>query len=131
MVHSDENAKKIDYGDGVWPPDGYTGDWLVYWPNGAIKLRAKYVDGKETGQYVCYWDNGLLAQVGYLVDGVSHGVWLNFWESGDKYLEERHVSPGKFDQTWFDRDGKITEVVKFEDGIEVSRQTFSDDEPAQ
>jgi hypothetical protein len=63
-----------DDAEDIWPNDGYSGIWEIYWPNGVVKFRANYVDGKEEGECLCYWDNGNLAQRGVKVRGECDGI---------------------------------------------------------
>ena len=100
--------------DMVWPPDDFTGEWIVEWPNGQVKFRSLYLKGKEEGDYLCYWSNGKIAQRGYNLDGECVGVWSDFWEDGTKYQETEYYSPGNFDVRRFTPDGRVeqTEVVR-------------------
>lgn len=38
-----------DDDDPEWPPDDFTGEWIVEWPNGQVCVRSAYVQGKPEG----------------------------------------------------------------------------------
>lgn len=98
----------------VWPPEDFTGEWIVEWPNGQVKFRSLYLGGKEEGDYLCYWSNGNRAQQGYCSDGKCVGIWSDFREDGTKFKETEYYSPGNFDVRWLTPDGRVekTEVVR-------------------
>ena len=96
--------------DMVWPPDDFTGEWVVEWPNGRVKFRSLYLKGKEEGDHVCYWSNGNLAQKGYTQDGECVGIWSDYWEDGTKFKETEYFSPGNFDVRWLTAAGQVQEI---------------------
>ena len=110
--------------DMPWPPDNFTGEWIVEWPNGAIKFRSLYLGGKAEGKYECFWDNGNLAQIGYSEDDVCVGIWSDFWEDGTKFKETHYFGKRTFKTVWLDPDGVITETVYTVDYVDVSEAEF-------
>mgnify|MGYP001588850461 CR=1 FL=1 len=107
--------------DMIWPPDDFTGEWVVEWPNGQIKFRSLYLKGKEEGDYLCYWSNGNLAQKGYNEDGICKGIWSDFMEDGTKLKETHYKDSKNFEVHWLDLDGHVEEIQFFEDGVEVRK----------
>lgn len=89
--------RRVDDGssDMLCPPKGFSGVWEVYWPNGALKFRAVYRDGKEEGECLCLWENGNPCQRGLKVAGECHGVWTDYDHDGNKTLEGEYGPRGK------------------------------------
>jgi antitoxin component YwqK of YwqJK toxin-antitoxin module len=100
----------------VWPPEDFTGEWIVEWPNGQGKFRSLYLNGRAEGDYLCYWSNGNLAQKGYSQDGECFGIWSDYWEDGVKFKETEYFSPGNFDVRWLTPDGQIREIETYRVG---------------
>lgn len=110
----------VDYGEGqLSPPEGFTGVWTTFWPNGRLKLRVEYANGKEHGERVCWLRNRQIHQKGRMEDGECVGVWENFWEDGTKYQETEYFGPGSFDVRWFESD-KLVDTQWFRNGSETS-----------
>ena len=115
-----KKGRLIDDGEQVyWPEENYTGLWETYWPNGVIKFRANFVDGKEEGEWLCYWDNGNLAQRGVNVKGVCDGVWTDYSYDGHKSRVGRYVN-GKPEGLWvsFWDDGSVMHEQEYVGGLE-------------
>lgn len=108
-----------DDAEDIWPDDGYSGIWEIYWPNGVVKFRANYVDGKEEGECLCYWDNGNLAQRGVKVGGECDGIWTDYDYEGYKTLQGRYVN-GKQEGLWvsFWDDGSVMKEREYVAGLE-------------
>lgn len=96
--------------DMVWPPDDFTGVWIVEWPNGQLKFRGFYLKGKAEGDCDCFWSNGNLAQEGQRQDGECVGTWVDYLLDGTKSKETEYFSPGNFDVRWFTPNGQVREV---------------------
>ena len=103
------HRQKTDDDEMVWPPDNFTGEWIVEWSNGQVKFQALYLNGKAEGDYLCYWSNGNFAQKGYCEDGKYIGIWSDYWEDGTKFKETEYFSPGNYDVRWL-KDGEIKEI---------------------
>lgn len=117
----DDGVIKIDHGDGVWPPDDFTGLWEVYWPNRQLKYRAHYINGEEHGKVTCWWENGNLAQTGVREHGVCKGIWPDYWEDGTKFKETEYQDGDNFVVRWYDGDGNLERADIWVDGEEVTR----------
>ncbi len=116
--------QQTDDEDMIWPPEGFTGEWIVEWPNGAVKFHSLYLRGKEEGDHCCYWSNGKPAQLGYSSDGVCVGVWTDFLEDGTKLKETHYINNRTFQVVWFGLDGAVTEMEYMIDHREATKEEF-------
>ena len=115
-----KKKKLIDDGEReCWPRKGYTGPWEIYWPNGVIKFRGNYVNGKQEGEHLCYWDNGKLAQRGTMVHGKCVGVWTDYSYEGAVSLQGEFGPAGKQVGVWrrFWDDGTVMKEEQYVDGM--------------
>ena len=112
-------GKRIDYGDGVYPSEHFSGLWEVCWPNGKVKYRCNFVDGKEDGTCHCFWDNGNLAQTGEMRAGRCVGEWVDFDYEGIRSLEGIFGEDGK-EGVWlsFWSNGKIMFEREYKNGLQ-------------
>jgi antitoxin component YwqK of YwqJK toxin-antitoxin module len=124
------HRQETDDEDMVWPPDDFSGEWVVEWPNGQIKFRSLYLDGKEEGTHLCYWSNGNLAQRGKNLAGECIGIWSDYWEDGTRYRETLYYSPGNFDVRWLTDSGQVKEIEVVRDGQERQCRTLIADAEA-
>lgn len=112
--------KLIDDGEQeLWPEEGYTGMWEVYWPNGVIKFRAQFLNGQEEGECLCFWDNGKLAQRGVRAAGQCVGIWTDYTYDGAKSMEGLYVN-GKKEGLWtsFWSDGTVMQEEEYIEGLQ-------------
>ena len=118
------NDLLIDDGEReVNPPDDYTGEWKVYWPNGTLKYKALYLKGQTEGEVLCYWDNGTIAQRGTSDLGQCVGVWEDFWEDGGKYKETDYHDSKNFECRWYAANGDLEKVEVWKGGRKVGERT--------
>jgi antitoxin component YwqK of YwqJK toxin-antitoxin module len=103
----------------LWPDEGYSGPWEVYWPNDVIKFRANFLNGQEEGECLCFWDNGKLAQRGFRVGGHCVGIWTDYSYDGAKTLEGRYVN-GEKEGLWvsFWGDGSVMQEEEYVEGLQ-------------
>lgn len=106
--------------DPLWPPEDFSGEWILEWPSGALKYTCFYVDGCSEGLTQSYWENGQVAQTGLSSGGQPIGVWEDFHADGRKFKETIYENDSDFTVTWFNIDGSIRKVTIFKDGIEIS-----------
>jgi antitoxin component YwqK of YwqJK toxin-antitoxin module len=112
----------IDYDDeGLYPPDGFTGVWEVYWPNRKLKWRAHFLNGVEDGRHTCWWDDGRLAQTGICEHGECKGVWVDYHTDGSKMKETEYATRGNFVVRWYDNEGAISEVQTWVNGVQIDK----------
>ena len=72
--------------DGLYYKSGaetaFTGDGLVYHPNGQKEQQGKIEAGKQTGSWEIWHANGQLSWEGNYKDGKKEGVWTQYDEDG-------------------------------------------------
>jgi antitoxin component YwqK of YwqJK toxin-antitoxin module len=107
---------RIDDGDGIEPPENYTGEWTTHWPNRKLKYRALYLNGKTEGEVLCCWDNGQIAQRGVSDAGVCRGVWTDYFEDGRKFKETDYRDNSNFTVRYFGPDGDVLRTEVWQDG---------------
>lgn len=77
---------------------------IEYFPNGVIKSKYDYKDGKKNGKFVRYYQNSSIMEYGVFVNDELEGYVYSFSESGDT------VSISKFSN------GNLLEFVRYEEG---------------
>jgi len=72
--------------DGLYYKSGaetaFTGDGLVYHPNGQKEQQGKIEAGKQIGSWKIWHANGQLSWEGSYKDGKKEGVWTQYDEDG-------------------------------------------------
>lgn len=63
------------------------GDYVVKYPNGIIKMRGYYINGKRNGQWTSFFQNGNVQSEGFFKDGLRDGKALVYYENGKVYYE--------------------------------------------
>ena len=81
-------------GEGVLDDLGHEqGLWKEYHPNGQVKSRGEYKDGKRIGPWMFFHANGKEEQKGeYDKKGRAQGPWKWYYESGNLLREEIYVN---------------------------------------
>ncbi|MCW3103549.1 MAG: hypothetical protein JWO09_1989 [Bacteroidetes bacterium] len=79
-------------GEGILDTAGrQQGMWTEYHPNGQIKSKGEYLNGKRIGEWVFYHPNGKVEQKGkYDKKGKAQGTWKWYYESGNLLREENY-----------------------------------------
>ena len=95
--------------DGLYYKSGaetaFTGDGLVYHPNGQKEQQGKIEAGKQIGSWKIWHANGQLSWEGSYKDGKKDGVWTRYDEAGAKVAEStwkddiEQVSPAETGQS--------------------------------
>ena len=111
---------RIDHGEGVYPPDDFTGLWEVCWPNENPKFRGVFRNGEPDGISTCWWENGQISQTGRSEAGECKGVWSDFDEDGEKFKETEYIDSKNFSVRWYE-DGEVRETECWVDGIEQTK----------
>ena len=65
-------------------PDGIR---ELYYPDGKVKIRERYKNGKLDDLYEYYFPEGTIELKGYYIDGAMHGQWRKYTRDG-KLFEE-------------------------------------------
>lgn len=97
------------------------GYWEEYYlePEGQIKSKGKYKDGKKIDEWEYYFETNQLQQIGkYLKDGRPTGLWKWYYKSG-KLLREESFRKGLEDGIMHEylEDGSIITEGEFIDGL--------------
>jgi hypothetical protein len=77
------------------------GEYTEYWPDGTLKAKLPFKDGKAHGHIHGWHENGVDAFKGYFTDGVKQGIHITFYKSDPKYNEKDARI------LIFDRNGKL------------------------
>lgn len=115
---------KSEDDDPEWPPDDFTGEWIVEWPNGQICVRSVYLRGKPEGDWLCGWPNGQVAQRGRNSNGQAIGTWVDYREDGTKLKEVDYRGPRTFQTRFYWPNGALKSVTDRVDGKVVSKKHF-------
>lgn len=68
-------------------PPVQRGDYIAKYPNGIIKMRGYYINGKRNGQWTSFFQNGNVQSEGFFKDGLRDGKALVYYENGKVYYE--------------------------------------------
>ena len=68
-------------------PPVQQGDYIVQYPNGIIKMRGYYRNGKRNGQWTSFFQNGNVQSEGFFKDGLRDGSAKVYYENGKIYYE--------------------------------------------
>ncbi len=59
----------------------------LYYPEGNVKVRERYVEGRLDDLYEYYFPNGKIELKGYYVDGAMYGMWRKYRHDGSLFDE--------------------------------------------
>jgi antitoxin component YwqK of YwqJK toxin-antitoxin module len=84
------------------------------YPNGVIKERSYYKDGRRHGECMSFYQNGKVCSDDYFTDGLIDGGSTVYYENGQKKYEGTFVK-GKPAGTWsfYDEKGKLTRTINY------------------
>jgi antitoxin component YwqK of YwqJK toxin-antitoxin module len=105
----------------VTPPPRDTtiknGQLLLRYPNGIIKEKSYYMDGRRHGECQSFYPDGKLWSDDYFTDGLTNGLSTVFYENGQKRYEGNFVN-GKPAGTWnfWDEKGKLIRTITYGKG---------------
>ena len=68
-------------------PPVQQGDYIAKYPNGIIKMRGYYINGKRNGQWTSFFQNGNVQSEGFFKNGLRDGKALVYYENGKVYYE--------------------------------------------
>lgn len=95
------------------------GIWKEYHPNGEIKSKGEYKDGKRIGEWIFYYPNNKIEQKGkYDKKGRAVDIWKWYYESGNILREENYVN-GLLEgpMTEFNDSGKVITKGEYLEGL--------------
>ncbi len=97
---------------------GQTQEW---WPNGQIRLRGQYRQGKRVGLFVWWHQNGQKQIQGLFVKGLKTGRWTWWHPNGIKAIEGNYqegVEEGTW--VWLNEAGEIDDKEDFSNrGLDI------------
>src|ERR1051326_895447 len=85
------------------------GSYISKYPNGVVKMRGYYQNGKRNGQWVCFFQNGNIQSEGGYKDGLRDGSAKVYYESGKLYYEGFYKD-GKETGKWIFYDEKGNKI---------------------
>jgi antitoxin component YwqK of YwqJK toxin-antitoxin module len=93
------------------------GEALILWPNGKIKARTWFVNGKQNGPSLSYYEDGKRQCVCRYKNGKRDGEQFIFWQTGQLYWNAVYEEGGlKEIKGFFDPLGSPLETGTFKDG---------------
>jgi hypothetical protein len=120
----DDRTRIIDHDEGapLSPPAGFSGEWVVHWPNRRVKFRGHYVNGVRQGEQTCYWKNGRVAQTGRAENGDCVCLWIDYHTSGLRMKETDYSGADDFVIRYFDPDGNVIRTESHVNGEVVKAE---------
>ncbi|MDE3251969.1 MAG: hypothetical protein KGO92_04120 [Bacteroidota bacterium] len=123
-------GKVVNYGDtslhivnGVLYEGGqpYSGMVESYFPDGKIKLRQSFYNGKEEGLRNAYYANGIPESVRYYRNGEKDSVHRGWWPNG-QLRYEYHFQMGNYEGDWKEwyASGVLMKHIIYQSGKELS-----------
>lgn len=104
---------------GEYYNDDKEGKWLI--KQGEITLIGEYRSGKRVGEWLYYYPNGAVAYKGTFDNGVAQGKHVYFFDNGAKWFEGSYVE-GKKSGNWYyyplDKELYEKIIITYENGIE-------------
>lgn len=96
-------------------PPVQTGHYIVRYPNGIVKMRGYYINGKRNGQWVSFFENGNIQSDGFFKNGLRDGRTKVYYENGNLYYEGFYKE-GKEVGKWlfYDPSGKIIKEKNYD-----------------
>ncbi|MFI5149887.1 MAG: toxin-antitoxin system YwqK family antitoxin [Bacteroidia bacterium] len=93
------------------------GDYVVRYPNGIIRMKGLYKNGKREGEWVAFFENGKVQSEGYFTNGKRDHHAIVYSENGKKMYEgdyKEGVQVGKWN--YYKEDGSLKDVVDYGKG---------------
>lgn len=93
------------------------GDYEERYPNGVLKMKGFYLNGKRNGQWFSWYENGKMWSVGFFKDGLRDGKSSVYYETGQLrydggYKDGKPAGKWKF----YDPAGKLEKEVDYDAG---------------
>lgn len=95
-------------------PPVMDGKYETKYPNGIIKMKGFYINGRREGQWTSFFENGMKQSEGFFKNGLRDGKALVYFENGQVYYEG-YYKDGKEVGKWvfFDQHGKKVKEKDF------------------
>ena len=108
----------------IVPPDSsYTGTYIDRYPNGIVKFRGFFRQGKRHGQWMSFYPTGEAWSEMHYDKGLRHGPNITYFANGAKRYEGIYRLDQR-DSTWtyFDSTGKAVKKVTFDRDVIVAQE---------
>lgn len=95
------------------------GPWKEYYPNGVVKSKGSYLNGKRVDEWTFYFANEKTEQIGkYDKKGKAQGPWKWYYESGNILREENYRNNQQDGlMTEYSDSGKVITKGEYLDGL--------------
>lgn len=92
----------ITYKDGLYMQNdlAYTGRYVIYYNNGAVKEELNIKEGRLNGEDTKYFENGKKMEVGHYENNLKYGLWARYNPAGTLTAEASYSKNGRKDGTW-------------------------------
>lgn len=89
---------------------------IFYYPDGQLRMKGNFKDGKRQGKWSYWYPNGNLWSQGEYRNGEEHGLKTVWHENGQKYYEGYYKN-GKRTGTWtfWNKDGSLIKEVNYDE----------------
>ena len=93
------------------------GIWEEYYTNGQLGIKGEFKNNKLDGQWEKYEMDGKLNAKGNYINGEKDGIWEDYYTNG-KLKEKGKYTNGKLDGEWeeYEMDGKLCAKGKYING---------------
>jgi antitoxin component YwqK of YwqJK toxin-antitoxin module len=116
----------------IYSPDGKEAEATLFFPNGKISSKGKFINQKKEGKWqffdenigfllseetytegrrngvsVSYYPDGKIAEKVNYINGVKSGEWIRYYNNGNKWIKSSYLNGklnGKF-EAWFEKGG--------------------------
>ncbi|MBL7981706.1 MAG: hypothetical protein JNL52_07820 [Flavobacteriales bacterium] len=90
VIHTKDGGRM----EGMMTNGARTGTWLSYFPDGGIRSRVAYVNGKEEGPSEVFHPNSMPYYTGQYWQGITVGEWVFFDPTGKEVKRVVYDSSG-------------------------------------
>jgi antitoxin component YwqK of YwqJK toxin-antitoxin module len=86
----------------------------LFYPNGVIKEKSFYLDGRRNGECQSFYESGKLQSDDFFKEGLTDGPTVTYFENGQKRYAGTFTM-GKPSGTWnfWDEKGKLVKTVNY------------------
>jgi antitoxin component YwqK of YwqJK toxin-antitoxin module len=97
----------------------YQGPFEEYYPDGTLKSKGEYKDGKKVGKWMYYYPNGVEEQVGVYKNDIPTDEWIWYYPNKQIKRKEKFIK-GKEDGEYieYDENGNIITKGNYYEGLE-------------
>jgi len=107
------------------------GEQQIFYQNGKLFTKGKYINGKEEGYREYFDDNGKLKVKGNYINGRQDGYW-EYYDDNDKLKLKGNYINGKEDGYWVEKNGNNYEIKFYKDGEYIKTyKTLKDETEAK